>query len=241
MELSKRMQMVADLVTPGSRIADIGTDHAYIPIFLVRTEISPEALAMDVKEGPLRRAEENIEGSGLKDRIRIRLSDGLAALEPGEADAVILAGMGGNLMIRILREAERTVSGLKECILQPQSDIEKVRAFLLEKGFFFISEEMTEDDGKYYFAMKVRPPEETGMHPVREEDGSWTEEELRYGKLLLRRRDPLLRIYLEREKKIRREILKKTEGRHSDRTRKRAEEIRKELDCIERALEYYTL
>ena len=157
MELSKRLSAVAALVTNGYRLADIGTDHAYIPICLAGTGRIPEAVAMDVNPGPLLRAEENIRMHGLEDRIKTRISDGFASLEKGEADAAVIAGMGGPLMIRILREGAEVVSTLKECVLQPQSEIEKVRAFLLEEGFFFLDEDMVEEDGKYYPMMKVQP------------------------------------------------------------------------------------
>ena len=158
MELSKRLQAVAGLVTAGSRLADIGTDHAYIPIYLTEKGLLSGAVAADVNRGPLKRAEENIREHGLEGRISTRLSDGFSALEPGEADSAVIAGMGGGLVIRILSEGRRVVSGLRECILQPQSEIEKVRAFLLEEGFFFLMEDMVEEDGKYYPMMKVVPP-----------------------------------------------------------------------------------
>ena len=155
MELSKRLQAVAGLVTAGSVLADIGTDHAYIPIWLTESGRIRGAVAMDVNPGPLERAEENIREHGLKDHICTRLSDGFAALKPGEADCAVIAGMGGGLTVRILREGRSIVRTLKECILQPQSEIEKVRAFLLEEGFLFIKEDMVEEDGKYYPMMKA--------------------------------------------------------------------------------------
>ena len=120
MELSKRLNAVASLVTEGYRLADIGTDHAYIPIFLAGTGRISEAIAMDVNRGPLLRAEENIRAHGLQAKIETRISDGFAALREGETDSAVIAGMGGPLMIRILREGSGIVRSLKECILQPQ-------------------------------------------------------------------------------------------------------------------------
>ena len=142
------------MVSRGYRLADIGTDHAYIPIFLVEEGRVPSAVAMDINRGPLDRARENIMESGQEDKIQIRISDGFSALEEGEADAAVLAGMGGGLTIRILREGADVVRTLKECILQPQSEIEKVRAFLLAEGFSFTDEDMVEEDGKYYPIIK---------------------------------------------------------------------------------------
>ena len=94
MELSKRLKAVADMVGTGSVLADIGTDHAYIPIWLVSRGSVPRAVAMDVNEGPLKRAQENILQNGLEEKIETRLSDGFKALAPGEADAAVIAGMG---------------------------------------------------------------------------------------------------------------------------------------------------
>ena len=132
MELSRRLQAVAAMVTAGYTLADIGTDHAYIPIYLVEHQIVPRAVAMDINEGPLDRARAHVEKHGLTGQIALRLSDGMKELRPGEAQSAVIAGMGGALMIRILQDSKETVESLRECILQPQSEIAKVRAFLLQ-------------------------------------------------------------------------------------------------------------
>ena len=125
MELSKRLQAVADLVTAHYKLADIGTDHAYIPIYLTQQKKITEAVALDVNEGPLQRAEEHIRENGLEAEIETRLSNGFQALQPGEVQSAVIAGMGGGLVIRILTEGAEVVRKLEECILQPQSEIEK--------------------------------------------------------------------------------------------------------------------
>ena len=240
MELSKRLRAVASFVTAGYRLADIGTDHAYIPIELVRTGHIPQAIAMDVNQGPLERAEENIREHGLSAQIRTRLSDGFSALEPGEADSAVIAGMGGGLTIRILREGERVVSALRECVLQPQSEIEKVRAFLLEEGFLFIKEDMVEEDGKYYPMMKVCPPAgKTGRASATKE--TWDETELRYGRYLLQEKNPVLRQYLEREIRIKRQILEGLQGQDSTRAVSRMQELEKEIENAEKGMKYYAV
>ena len=100
--LSKRLQAVASMVTAGNRVCDIGCDHGFVPICLVQQKISPGALAMDVREGPLSQARMHIAACGLETYIETRLSDGLAAFRMGEADTLICAGMCGRLMMRIL-------------------------------------------------------------------------------------------------------------------------------------------
>ena len=248
MELSKRLQAVAGLVTAGSVLADIGTDHAYIPICLVQSGRIKGAVAMDINRGPLKRAEENIREHGLEDRIHTRLSDGFEALEPGEADCAVIAGMGGGLLVRILKEGGSVIGTLKECILQPQSEIEKVRAFLLEEGFLFIAEDMVEEDGKYYPMMKVACPGRKDA-PKREKSAAgacpsgsdWDETELLYGRYLLRGKNPVLREYLEREIHIKQQILKGLEGQDSPRITERKKELLKEVRKAEKGLVYYAV
>ena len=245
MELSKRLQAVADLVTAGYRVADIGTDHAYIPIFLLSSGKIPGAVAMDVNEGPLERARCHIDENSLSEKISLRLSDGLAGLRPGEAESVVIAGMGGGLIIRILTEGAGALEHVKECVLQPQSEIEKVRAFLLEEGFLFIQENMVIDDGKYYSMMKVLPPksaEET--RTARKSSASadvWSETELRYGKLLLESRNETLRGFLQREIRMKQQILSGLTGRDSERIEERRSVLEQELKYAEKGMEYYAV
>lgn len=237
MELSKRLQAVADLVTAGYKTADIGTDHAYIPIYLVEQNIVPSAIAMDVNKGPLERAEAHVRENGLEEKISLRLSDGFGALRPGEADAAILAGMGGGLVMKILKDNWDVTTALKECILQPQSEIAKVRAFLLEEGFLFIAEDMVLEDGKFYPMMKVKPPA-AGEQLSRR---IWSDAEVSYGKLLLEGKHPVLKQFLEKEIRIKTEILKNLEGQDSGHARQRMDELKRELSQAQKGMEYYAV
>ena len=142
MELSKRLTKVASLVTEGASVADIGTDHGYIPIYLIENNIAARAIALDINKGPLERARMHIVGHGLKGQIETRLSDGLKEVEPGEVDTMIAAGMGGGLVIKILREGKPVVDTLKSCILQPQSEIHRVRRYVAENQMKIVAEEV---------------------------------------------------------------------------------------------------
>ncbi len=153
--LSGRLQMLADMVTPGNIPADVGCDHGFLSIYLVEEGICPRAVAMDVREGPLLAAEKHVRESGLGDYISLRLSDGLAECRAGEADTLICAGMGGRLMERILTEGMEKAAGMKELILQPQSELAQFRAFLRKAGFSVVREEAVLEEGKFYFAMKA--------------------------------------------------------------------------------------
>lgn len=153
--LSKRLRMLADMVTLGNRVADVGCDHAFLSIYLVQAGICPRALAMDVRTGPLAAAGAHVAECGLGSYIEVRLSDGLAACGSGEADTVVCAGMGGRLMERILTEGMDRAREMRELILQPQSELPRFRAFLRETGFAVVEEDAVFEEGKYYFAMKA--------------------------------------------------------------------------------------
>lgn len=229
MELSKRLQAVADLVTEGVSVADIGTDHGYIPIHLVSTGKNPNAIAMDVNEGPLQRAQENIAQAGLEKNIRLRLSNGLVGLEPGEVDAMITAGMGGALVIQILDQSPEVVKELKEFILQPQSELHKVREYLNTHGFASVEENMIKEDGKFYPMMKM----------IHKEEEPYTVEELYYGRRLLKDQNPVLHEYLQKERKMKEQIKSGLEKSDSDSAKERVAELAEDLRRIQEALKAF--
>ena len=132
------MKAAASMVTSGNVLADIGTDHGYVPIALVQRNRVPSAIAMDINKGPLDRAREHIAMCNLQDKIETRLSDGTKALAVGEAESILIDGMGGELVIHILREGEAVCHSAKELVLQPQSDVHKVRAYLRDNGYAIV-------------------------------------------------------------------------------------------------------
>lgn len=228
-ELSKRLQAVADMVTPGMRLADVGTDHGYVPIYLVSTGVIPSAIAMDINEGPLRRAQAHIREQGLEGVIETRLSDGLKNLKSEEADTMIAAGMGGGLVMRILSEGGGEEKGIKEYILQPQSEVKKVREYLCDNGYQIIRENMVLEDGKYYPMMKV----------IKGCSEKYSEAELAYGRLLLAEAHPVLREFLERELLIGKGILAELGRQESSRAEERMLEIQHRIDRMSAVLEAY--
>jgi tRNA (adenine22-N1)-methyltransferase len=160
---------------------------------------------MDVGEGPLLRAKEHIAeyqktGNGIS--IQTRLSDGLRELSPGEADTVIIAGMGGELEIRILEEGKHMWDSVKNWILSPQSSLDKVRHFLLENGFAICDEAMIKDEGKFYTVMQVKRGSETYAG----------EAHYLYGKRLIEKKDETLKEYLAKEERRLKNILASFDG-----------------------------
>ena len=224
MQLSQRLSSVASMVTAGNCLADVGTDHGYVPIYLYERNVIPRAIAMDVNKGPLERAELHIAESGMKNAIETRLSDGLAALKPGEADSVVIAGMGGPLIIRILSAYPEVTDSLKELILQPQSEIPEVRSWLYEQGYEIIEEHMVFEDGKYYPMFKaVKNPQVEKL----------TSLEYKFGKISVLREKEVLRAYLVREIANKQSILNKLNEEATEKSRNRAEEIKAILAELE--------
>jgi tRNA (adenine22-N1)-methyltransferase len=145
--------MAAQLVPPGAVIADIGTDHAFLPVYLVQTGHCPRAIAADIGEGPLRNAAKTVERAGLRDSVELRLSDGFGSFSPGEADCWILTGMGGTLMARLL---ERTAWLCHTTlVLQPMRHAWEARAWLLSHGFMIEQELACFEAGRAYGALRA--------------------------------------------------------------------------------------
>lgn len=224
--LSKRMEAIAALVTSEGVLADVGTDHAYVPIALVESGKIRRAIAMDIGEGPLSRAQANIEAEGLAEQIETRLSDGLAELAPGEAEIILIAGMGGELVLRILTEGTAVCGRAKELVLQPQSDIPKVRKFLRLHGYRIEAENLVCEDGKFYPMM--RAVYENGEHTDNEHCEPLLED--LYGPVLLRESHPQLHRYLEKERCELERILEQLSGQTaSEKIAGRMQEVRERL------------
>ena len=151
-----RLSLCAEMVRRGSRLADIGTDHGYLPIALCQDGIIPSALACDINPLPLQSAQDNIEKYGLSDRIQTRLSDGLKEVRPGEVDDVVIAGMGGELIRDILTAALWIKDSEKHLVLQPMTHHEDVVKWLYENGFEIDRQGAALDEGKYYTVISAR-------------------------------------------------------------------------------------
>lgn len=228
-ELSLRMKTVAGMVVPGSRVCDIGCDHAFVSIYLALHKVADHVIASDVRTGPCDIAEANIAKWGVKDMVELRLGDGLETIEAGEADTIIMAGMGGLLMLDILTRGRNVVACAKHLVLQPQSEVEQVRRYISENGWRVSDEVMVKDAGKYYVVIGVDCDKAADRH-----NEDIDEVYYRYGRMLIENKSGVLAEYLEDRYRSLTDIVEHIEEAGTESARLRLDELRAELECIER-------
>jgi len=148
--LKPRLAAIAAFVPNGSSMADIGTDHAYLPVFLLQSGVVNKAIAADVHAGPYRAALETVTASGLLDTISVRFGDGLGVLAPSEVDTVVIAGMGGSTIIKILEASSDVTDSITRLILQPMTASGTLRRWLVQNSWHIVEEELVEEDQILY-------------------------------------------------------------------------------------------
>lgn len=186
--ISKRLKAVADVVTEGYRVADIGTDHGYVPIYLIKEKKVPYAYAMDINAGPIRSAIANVENDGLEDQIEVIQSNGMEKLKDGMAQSVVIAGMGGDLIVEILKNSP-VMNSIEELVLSPHRGCDIVRRYLHSIGWKITFEQMLIDASKYYTIIKAVPGE----------DVPYSDIDYEYGKKLIENKSEILKKYLDKE------------------------------------------
>lgn len=188
MELSIRLKTIASMVDGCDSIIDVGTDHGYVPIYLVQSGVIKSAIASDINRGPVEKAKNNITQSNVSKQITCRLGSGLSTVVVGEVQIAIIAGMGGNLIRDILEEDLDVVKQFKYMILQPVQNAEVLREYLYNTGYDILDEEICKDDGKYYEIIKVK----YNNKPV-EVDNIYYE----ISKILLEKKDAVMKCFIE--------------------------------------------
>ncbi|MCL2616333.1 MAG: class I SAM-dependent methyltransferase [Defluviitaleaceae bacterium] len=189
--ISKRIEKIASFIAH-DRVADIGTDHGYLPIFAIQSGLACYVVAADVNAGPLERARANAAAVGAE-RIAFRLGYGLDVLEPGEVGTIVISGMGGKLMVDILQAGRSVVAQVGQLLLSPHLDVPYVRRQVHALGFVIAAEDMIYDEGKYYNIMDVRAAATIAY----DDEGDYSEEEYLLGRCLLRARPPVFVEYCE--------------------------------------------
>ncbi|HHW47071.1 MAG TPA: SAM-dependent methyltransferase [Clostridiaceae bacterium] len=190
MQLKGRLKLVADMVPPCRIVGDVGTDHAYVPIYLVKNKICEKAIATDVRTGPIDKARKNIMQYKMESYIETRVGYGLEPLEDNEIDIVIIAGMGGLLIRDIISKSYMKAQKARRLIFQPMNAADVLREWLYKNGFDISDEGIAQEDGKIYIVLAA---EWTGLSK------QFDEVYYHVGEKLVGKRDPLLKEYLERK------------------------------------------
>ena len=190
-KLSKRLECIVSNVKSGGIVADIGCDHAFTSICLVERKLAKGAIAMDINKGPLKMAKKHITQAGMEEYILTRLSDGAEELKEGEADTILISGLGGALITDILAKSINTIKTSEELVLSPQSEIYLVRHFLHNNGFKIVHEDMVKEQGKFYVIIRAVQGEEH----YKEEAGYI------YGEYLINHKNQILKEFLIKEQK----------------------------------------
>lgn len=192
-QLSKRLETAASFVNKGARVADIGSDHAYLPCYLAYTGQIDYAVAGEVVLGPFTAAKKQIKQSGFEDIVQARLGDGLSVIEKEDRiDTITVCGMGGDLIARILDKGkeEGTLHGINHLILQPNNAEQKLRKWLLTNGFEIVSEKIIEENYKIYEIIVAYSSAELQKY---------SEEDYLFGKFLRKEQSPAFKKKWENE------------------------------------------
>lgn len=224
-KLDLRLQAVATMVLPGETMADIGSDHAYLPAHLLQTGVCPQAVAVEKAKGPYhsaRRLAEVLFG----ERLSVRLGDGLQPLLPDEAATIVLAGMGGCLIRDILDRSPQVLAQTRRLVLQPQRNPEACRIWLAENGWRIFTEQVVADEEQYYFVFAAEP----GAMAL-------SAAELHYGQLKLQQSPANLAAYLRQHRAELAELQRQLVAAQSAPAIRRRQQVEAELQQIDNVLE----
>lgn len=232
-KLSNRLEAVAINIPAGARLADIGSDHAYLPCNVVKKGTVPFAIAGEVAEGPFRSAVEQVQSENLTDQISVRKGDGLEVVEPGEVDCITIAGMGGSLISTILEKGESKLEGVSRLILQPNVGGFAVRSWLINNGWELVNEEILKEDGKIYEILVADRGE-----PLKPYQDSNLESGILFGPFLLKEKTAVFVEKWHAELKNWERILKQLdEAVQNDDTASKRVELEKKIQMAKEALQ----
>ncbi|OEH93717.1 tRNA (adenine(22)-N(1))-methyltransferase [Bacillus solimangrovi] len=231
MQLSMRLRTVAEEIPKNTVVADIGSDHAYLPCYAYLNNMIKGAIAGEVNDGPLKSAVNQVKRCGITDHISVRKGNGLAVIEPNEVEVVIIAGMGGQLISNILNEGKDKLKGVQRLILQPNVGSRFVRLWLRQNGWTLIREQILEEDDKIYEILTAEKGEDKELYKKNEEAM------LLFGPLLLKEKHPAFRKKWAHELENWKRIMKQMEDAdESDTLLERKNNINKKIQLAEGVL-----
>lgn len=228
-EISERLLTIANYVNPGSRVADIGSDHAYLPVYLLQAGKAVSAIAGEVNQGPWTSAQQHVKEAGLSEQIEVRLGDGLSVLKNGEADTICIAGMGGSLICQILEAGINSLPSVSHLILQPNVAEKNVRKWLYQNGWELKGESILKEDGILYEVLSAVPgnPEAPYLNKNWKLD-EWFE----LGPFLWEERSPIFKEKWQEESKKVERVLNSLEQSSSPEALAKKEEMANRLKWI---------
>ena len=227
MKLTPRLQAIAELIPPGSVVADIGTDHAYLPVYLLLEQICNRAVAADLRKAPLKQAQETIDAFNCHQKIDLRLGSGLHILkDDDQVDTVVIAGLGGETIAKILTEGREKLDSVERIILQPMSEAAFLRLFLAENGFAIIHETLAMEGKHLYEIIVSKVGKEEEKDPFR----------LSLGPRLLETRPPLFTHLLREKIRKLRVVYRSLQRAKKEDVSSKLQEIKKQLSCLEEVL-----
>lgn len=232
-KLSDRLETVANNIPEAARLADIGSDHAYLPCHVVRKGSVPMAIAGEVAEGPFQSAIEQVQEEKLTDKISVRKGDGLEVIEPGEVDCITIAGMGGTLISTILEKGKSKLEGVSRLVLQPNVGSFAVRRWLIDNGWELIKEEILEEDRKIYEILVAEKGE-----PLKPYQPTNLDSGILFGPFLLKEKSAVFKDKWNAEKRNWERILKQLdEAVQNEDTESKRQELKAKLKMAKEALQ----
>ena len=224
MEISQRLRIVGDFVTQKT-VADIGTDHAYVPIYLHKKGNVEKVIACDINKKPLQKAQQNIKLHHAENKIITRLGNGLQPLQPYEVDSIVISGMGGMLMIELMEQSQNIIKTVKELILCPHLDVTAVRKYLHNIGYVITDEKMIQEWDNFYTILRAIPGTQKYDKEI----------EYIFGSILLEKKDAVLKEYIINEKIRLKKIKQHLYDKRTEQSQKRLQQIEEYKKAIEEA------
>ncbi len=224
--ISKRLEKLANLIPPGKNVADIGTDHAYLAIYLVKNNLANKVLAIENNDNPLKIARKNIKKYGFENKIELRKGNGFKNIVFNEVDISVIAGLGGLTINSILNDSIEIAKNMKYLVLQPMSDVNLVRAYLIAHGFKIVDEELVFEDGRYYEILLVNKGKMNEMDDML----------LEIGPILLKKQHRLLTGYLEEKIFHYRKIINSLNMSSKVGSQEKKKYLEAKVNCLEKVI-----